>query len=132
MQLDEIGEWVAAGRLEVAGDGRLAILDAPRRIDNATLFLYVRERRPFGGAGIQLLHYAAEDGRRVYKLRAHGSLDLHPLYETLADRLPAAGFGGRSAAGGSRPTEPCLPVVRDAVLELLQTQRAAPTPPVFP
>lgn len=118
-QLDEIDRWATQGRLKLERGGRLAVLDAPRRIDNAVLFLYLRERLPLEGRRVQLLHYPDRGGRRVYKLRSHGGLDLHPAFEMLRVRLPNAGFGGRSTAGGSRPTEPCIEEVRRVLEGLL-------------
>src|SRR5262249_12950569 len=90
-------------RLTRHDGGRVALLDAPRKIDNGDFFLYftLRSERPV----IQVLRYPGGEsfpGRFMYKIRAHGGFDLNPLFRRLRAEFPGAQFGGRSAAGGSR------------------------------
>ncbi|GIW71981.1 MAG: hypothetical protein KatS3mg102_1523 [Planctomycetota bacterium] len=107
--LERLERWSREGRLVQAAGGRVVQLGAPHKIDAAELVLYLRLRPPAGAVAPQLalLHFAGgEDGARlIYKLRAlDPALDLQPLFARLEERFPGAGFGGRAAAGGSRPT----------------------------
>jgi hypothetical protein len=117
--LAAIEGWIGEGRLARCLGGRAIFLDAPRKIDNAEFFLFVlrrpREERPV----VQVLRYPeqAAPQRFVYKVRAHGGFDLHPLLSRLQAEFPEAGFAGRSAALGSRPTAPIDPEALMATIE---------------
>lgn len=118
--LDRIAAWAEQGLLVVEQGGAFVRLDAPEKIDNAVLYLYVKLRVPGPRNRVQLLAYPYEDRDTVqYKVRAHGDVNLNPLYASLNERLPEAGFGGRAAAGGSRPVLPNHDIVRDAVRSLV-------------
>jgi hypothetical protein len=95
---------------------RLVSLDAPERIDATNLYTYLVNHLPVEGPRLQLLAYPAGDHKVTYKLRSHGGFDLHPVFERLGKELPEVQFGGRSLAGGSRPTSPCT----DAILAILR------------
>ncbi|MFC1707248.1 hypothetical protein ACFL59_10625 [Planctomycetota bacterium] len=105
--LQRIALWCKEGRLHTDHDGRVLVLSATERIDNACFFLYVRKEMPLAGPRIQLLTYPSGGDLVTYKIRSHGGLDLHPLFLALNEKFPQTGFGGRATAGGSRPTEPC-------------------------
>ena len=99
--LDRIEAWRAEGRMDVEANGRFVILRAPERIDNALLFLYVRDRLALGGPRVQLLCYPdrrGTDAQRTYKLRSHGGLDLELVYRQLRERVPEAHAGTSRAA----------------------------------
>lgn len=123
--LAAIDAWAAEGRLAAHLAGRLVTLDAPRKIDNADLFLFLAHSDcpPV----VQLLAYPAEAGPGVvYKLRAHGGFDLNPLFTALRARFPESGFGGRSAAGGSKPM---APIDRGIMVALVEEAINAPPCP---
>jgi len=104
--LAQISAWEAAGRLSWEIGGRLAVLDAEEKIDNSDLFLYfVRTGRT---PQVQALVFPEKDGagRSTVKLRSHGGFDLNPLFASLNSVVPEARFGGRAAAGGSKPVDP--------------------------
>jgi len=117
--LRDIESWRREGRLTFHEGGRIAFLDAPRKIDNADLFLYFALRPD--PPEVQVLSYRRanrpwlpEGEIRTYKIRARGGVNLNPVFERLRARWPEAGFGGRSAAGGSRT--PVAGISRDALI----------------
>jgi hypothetical protein len=104
--LARIAAWESAGKLTRALDGQLAILEADEKIDNAELYLYLTGHQP---PVVQLLTYPApesESSRVIVKVRSHGGFDLYPLFAALNALVPEGAFGGRAAAGGSRPIAP--------------------------
>lgn len=105
--LARIRAWREEGRWQSLAGGRLVFLDAPEKIDNAELFLYVaRESEGGSPPAVQVLRFPSNGGATsTFKLRSHAGYDLGPLYPLLNARFPGARFGGRAAAGGSRPTD---------------------------
>jgi hypothetical protein len=104
--LGRIGGWIDAGRWREAAGGKVIMLEAPEKIDNADLYLYVVREATAGRSRptVQLLGFPSGGaGGVTWKVRSHGGWDIMPLLGRLNERFADAGFGGRTAAGGSRP-----------------------------
>lgn len=129
-------DWADAGRAEAAevqerihswrdgmrflADGALCFLEAPEKIDNSSLYLYLARHRPM--TRLQLLTYPVGRDQVIYKIRSHGGLNINPLLNTLGERFPESRFGGRAAAGGSQAMKPETEVVLNVALEFLKPQ----------
>jgi hypothetical protein len=123
--LASIDAWDEGGRLETRAGGRLIFLDAPAKIENADLFVHVTARAAtdarFARVVVQVLRFPKKGDRgHIFKVRSHGGFDLNPLIARLRERLPAAAFGGRSAAFGSQ-----FPVAPEDAPDVLRLAEAA-------
>ena len=102
--LQRIEAWEAQRKLTWELDGKLAILEADEKIDNADLFLYLgRKAHPPVVQALVFPESGELERKVIVKLRAHGGFDLYPLYARLRVIAPESLFDGRSAAGGSKP-----------------------------
>jgi hypothetical protein len=100
--LAKMTAWSLMGRVSRRAEGRVVVLEAPSKVDNSDLFLWVGANVT-PPPSVQVLTYPrGGDGslHLVMKVRAHGGFDLNPVFTRLQERFPGAGFRGRAAAGG--------------------------------